>query len=77
MIVDNVTLRDVYTAVNDLRDDLSADIKDLRKEVGGNTAFINNLSGKIAMGVLAIGSFISIATAVIVSYINNKLFPGR
>ena len=35
--------------------------------------FRDNLNGKIAMGVITVGAFISVITSVITTWINNRV----
>ena len=70
----SVTNRDIFDELKELRLEMKHDLSELRDEVGINTAFRNNLSGKMAVGVITIGAFISMITAIVTSYINNKLF---
>jgi len=69
----SVTNAHIFDEIKELRLEMKADMKELSHDVKANTAFRNNLSGKIAIGVLAIGSFISVVTAIITTFINDKL----
>lgn len=75
MAVTNEHLLEAFNNKFDkLRLEIKADLKARDKKIDANTSFRDNLSGKIAVGVIAIGAFISVVTAVITSYVNNKLF---
>lgn len=69
----SVTNAHIFNEIKELRLEMKADMKILRDDVKANTAFRNNLSGKIAVGVLAIGTFISMVTAIITTFINNRI----
>lgn len=68
-----VTNKDIYDAINDFRKEVNGSLAKRDAKIDANTAFRNNLSGKIAIGVLAIGTFISAVTGIIVTFINNKI----
>jgi len=70
----SVSNKHIYDLLSEFRKEVKDDNRIQNAKIDANTAFRNNLSGKIAMGVIAIGAFISVVTAVITSYINNKIF---
>jgi len=74
MPITNQHLLEAFTqGLTDLRLEIKDDMEKRDKEIGVNTAFRNNLSGKIAIGVLAIGTFVSAITGIIVTFINNRI----
>ena len=50
-----VTNQHIFDAINDLRRELKADMKDLRVEVDGNTNWRNQITGKLTILFVAIG----------------------
>lgn len=68
-----VTNKEIYDAINDLRKELSDRITKVECQVDVNSGFRNNLEGKIAMGVITIGAFVSIMTSIATTFINDKL----
>ena len=68
-----ITNKNIFDELKDLRLEMKGDMGLIKKDVKINTAFRNNLSGKIAIGVLTIGTFISAVTGIVVTFINNKI----
>lgn len=69
----SITNKEIYDALNDLRKELDCRISKVESQVDVNSGFRNNLEGKIAMGVITIGAFVSIVTSIATTFINDKL----
>lgn len=63
----------VNKSVDRLEDKMDERLSRLEKRTDVLESFQDNLQGKIAMGVIAIGAFISIITATITTWINDRL----
>ena len=70
----SVTNQTIFDELKDLRLEMKGDMTEMRKDVKVNTDFRNNLSGKIAIGVVTIGAFVSVVASIVTTFINNKIF---
>jgi hypothetical protein len=64
----------VNKSIDRLEDKMDQRLTNIEKRTDILESFQDNLQGRIAMGVLAIGAFVSIITAVVTTWINDKIF---
>jgi len=59
MTKENVSLKDVYDAVNGLREEMTTKIEKIEKEVDKNTTWRNRMTGQITVIVIIVGIIIN------------------
>lgn len=70
---DNVSLRDIYNAVNDLRKEVNDKVEKIEGRVNLVESKTENLLGKIGIGVMVVSAIISCAIAAIFDKFKEKL----
>lgn len=65
-------LREIYQEIKDLRSELLTGHEKNEDRIVALENFQHNLMGKIGVGVLVIGTFVSAAITFIIDWIRNK-----
>jgi hypothetical protein len=63
----------IHKSMNHMEDKMDRRLCNIEDRVDKLETFRDNLNGKIAMGVITVGAFISVITSVITTWINNRV----
>lgn len=70
-----LTLKDIYDVVNDrmdrMEDQILPRINDLEKRQNSVEKVFSNMAGKVAIGVLVVGTFVGVLTDFVINFFKN------
>lgn len=73
-----VTLKDIYDVVNRLEDkvddrfsNIEVDVEAVKNRVGSVEKLFSNMAGKVAIGVIIVGSVVGIISDLVINFIRN------
>ena len=73
-----VTLKDIYDVVNRLEDkvddrfhNIEVDVETVKTRVGSVEKLFSNMAGKVAIGVLIVGTFVGVLSDMFINFFKN------
>lgn len=73
-----ITLKDIYDVVNRLEDkvddrfsNIEVDVEAVKTRVNSVEKLFSNMAGKVAIGVLVVGTFVGVLTDFVINFFKN------